>query len=1061
MHRLGLDIGSNSIGWCLIEDDTHIVALGSRIFSDGRDPKSGASLAVDRRLARGMRRRRDRYVRRRSAFLETLVDLGLMPVDADEARLVAMRDPYALRARALDESLLPHEIGRVLFHLNQRRGFKSNRKAERGQKDSESGLIETGARALDAAMAEAGARTLGEFLAGRLGEGKAARVRLNGEAQAYDFYPQRAHIEAEFGAIWAAQAPHHPALLTDAARDRLARILFFQRPLKEPKVGLCLFAGKNGVPLDEARLAKAHPLFQERRLYEEVNQLAITEPGEPAQPLTRDQRDRLVLLLQDKREQTFEQLARALKLQPGQSFNKASAARTKLTGNEVRAVMKDKKRFGDDWLHLSTERQWDIVQRVQDEEDPAALQAFLTGECGLSEERAQAVAKAPLPQGHGRIGKTATSAILEHLKAEVIPYSRAVELAGWHHSDERTGEELPKLPYYGELLSREIPPGTFADKDAANPEVYWGKITNPTVHIGLRQLEKVINAVIAVHGRPDEIVVELARELNLSEEEKKKHQQRIKRDTEEAQRRGRMLETAGIPDSGSNRAKLKLWEELAEKPQDRFCPYCGIGGPIAIHALFSDAVDIDHIIPYSRSLDDSAGNKVVVHRACNRDKGNKTPFERWGHDAQRWDKIAAQVAKLPRAKQWRFGPDAMTRFEQDGGFIARQLTDTQYLSRMAGKYLRSLYPDKGEGSQAVYVATGRMTALLRRVWGLNSLLPDHNYVSNPHSNAPKNRLDHRHHAIDAAVMAVTTPRLLKQIADAAARAEAQDLDRLFADLRQPWSGFREELGEKVNAVTVSHKADHGRKHPPAPGKDSTAARLHNDTAYGLTGEVAPDGKTPIVVHRVPLLSLKPADIASATRIPDPALRQALADATRGKAGKDFEATLRRLAQTHPVFRGLRRVRVREPLSVIAIRDKAGRAYKAYKGDANARFDVWRLPDGKWVSDIVSMFAAHQPGSSDRRPHPAARKVLSLRQNDMLAIERDGIPAQIVRVVKFSINGMIVLAEDEEAGPLKARDADAVDPFKYINSSATGLKRLKARQIRIDPLGRVFDPGPRE
>jgi CRISPR-associated endonuclease Csn1 len=172
MRRLGLDIGSNSIGWCLIEDDTHIVALGSRIFSDGRDPKSGASLAVDRRLARGMRRRRDRYVRRRSAFLETLVDLGLMPVDADEARLVAMRDPYALRARALDESLLPHEIGRVLFHLNQRRGFKSNRKAERGQKDSESGLIETGARALDAAMAEAGARTLGEFLAGRLGEAR-------------------------------------------------------------------------------------------------------------------------------------------------------------------------------------------------------------------------------------------------------------------------------------------------------------------------------------------------------------------------------------------------------------------------------------------------------------------------------------------------------------------------------------------------------------------------------------------------------------------------------------------------------------------------------------------------------------------------------------------------------------------------------------------------------------------------------------------------------------------------------------------------------------------------
>ena len=101
MLRLGLDMGASSIGWCLIKDDRQIVALGSRIFSDGRDPKSGASFAVDRRIARGMRRRRDRYLGRRSAFLEALIGFGLMPADADEARLVAVRDPYDLRKRAL------------------------------------------------------------------------------------------------------------------------------------------------------------------------------------------------------------------------------------------------------------------------------------------------------------------------------------------------------------------------------------------------------------------------------------------------------------------------------------------------------------------------------------------------------------------------------------------------------------------------------------------------------------------------------------------------------------------------------------------------------------------------------------------------------------------------------------------------------------------------------------------------------------------------------------------------------------------------------------------------
>jgi len=172
MRRLGLDIGTNSIGWCVIAFDvdhpigTEIRDIGVRIFSDGRDPKSGASLAVDRRAARAMRRRRDRYLRRRSTFLKTLIRYGLMPADTDEAKLVAARDPYAIRARALVEQLEPHEIGRALFHLNQRRGFRSNRKAERRSKDNEDGKIASGAKELDRAMAEAGADTLGQFLAG-------------------------------------------------------------------------------------------------------------------------------------------------------------------------------------------------------------------------------------------------------------------------------------------------------------------------------------------------------------------------------------------------------------------------------------------------------------------------------------------------------------------------------------------------------------------------------------------------------------------------------------------------------------------------------------------------------------------------------------------------------------------------------------------------------------------------------------------------------------------------------------------------------------------------------
>jgi CRISPR-associated endonuclease Csn1 len=517
---------------------------------------------------------------------------------------------------------------------------------------------------------------------------------------------------------------------------------------------------------------------------------------------------------------------------------------------------------------------------------------------------------------------------------------------------------------------------------------------------------------------------------------------------------------------------LRMWEELnPNEVLDRRCPYCG--EPVGMRMLFTGEADIDHIIPYSRSLDDSTGNKVVAHRNCNRVKGNRTPYEKWGHDPGRWEIISTQVARLHKSKQWRFGPDAMARVEKDGGFIARQLTDTQYLSRLAGRYLSSLYPTKDDGS--VYVIPGRMTAMLRRLWGLNSLLPDHNFVENQHSNAPKNRLDHRHHAIDAAVVAVTTRGLLQEIAHVAGRAEDKDLDRLFEDLPQPWDGFRKELGERLARVTVSHKPDHGRKGVPPKNRDVTAGRLHNDTAYGLTGDVATDGRTPIVVHRVPLMSNKPADISDPDRIPDPTLRAALHRATDGLSGKAYEAALAGFAKTHPQFAGIRRVRVREPLNVIRIHDRNGKPYKAYKGDANARYDVWQMPNGKWMHDIVSMFDAHQRPHElteeekaagkkvqPKRPHPAAKKVLSLRQNDMLAIERNGGAPEIVRVVKFSTIGAIALALHQEGGALKARDAapSEVDPFKYIYSSGGGLKNLKARQVRIDPLGRIFDPGPR-
>lgn len=280
--RLGLDIGTNSIGWWLYKTDTQGAVIGHidggvRLFGDGRNPKSGESLAVARRTARQARKRRDRYLCRRSDLMKSLAATGLMPKDPAERKTLELLDPYSLRAAGLHERLELHELGRALFHLNQRRGFKSNRKTD--GKDNEGGKIKEGAARLDVAMMTSSAKTYGEFLNQRLTENpdRPIRTRLGTvtnaegkESQGYNFYSTRSLFEQEFSELWDKQAEFYPAILTDELRDRIWQIIFFQRPLVPPKIGLCLFE-------DEKRLPKAHPVFQELRLYQTINALRIRD----------------------------------------------------------------------------------------------------------------------------------------------------------------------------------------------------------------------------------------------------------------------------------------------------------------------------------------------------------------------------------------------------------------------------------------------------------------------------------------------------------------------------------------------------------------------------------------------------------------------------------------------------------------------------------------------------------------------------------------------------------------------------------------------------------------
>ncbi|GLK78241.1 hypothetical protein GCM10008171_34950 [Methylopila jiangsuensis] len=1090
--RFAFDLGTDSLGWIVLElgpegGPIRIVAIGSRIFSTGRDPKSGASLAVDRRAARAMRRRRDRFKRRQAALIKHLTRLGLFPADEAERKALEGLDPYDLRARALHEALPLAHLGRALFHLDQRRGFKSNRKADRG-KENDAGVVKIGVERLKDAMADDGAETLGEFLHRRraraeekreAGEepGREGWVRTRVRAAAadgYDFYASRAIVEEEFATIWERQAPHHPDVLTDEARQCLFEIIFHQRPLKAPKIGRCTL-----IPTDE-RIPKAHPLFQRRRLLEELNALMIVRTGRNPQPLTREQRDLLLLKLKDSRDVAFASLRKikGLKLDTEARFNKESENRTKLAGDEIAAEFGSSKRFGKAWAHLDWKRQWEVVSRLRElesDEDEAAFRAWLQAEHGLDPERARAVCAARLPEGFGRFGEEATERLIAELEKDVVVYSEAVQRAGFrHHSDFRPEGGLNALPYYGVTLERHILPGT-ADPDEPDEALRIGRLTNPTVHIGLNQLKTVVNDLIRVYGRPYEIAIELSRDLKQNDDEKKENNRKNNKNRLDAERRAKKLHELGQRNTGANRALLKLWEELnPENCLDRRCPYSG--QKISAKMLFSSEVDVDHILPFKRTLDDSNGNKTVCLVEANRKKRDRSPYEARGDFAVRWpdggdwEAIAGRAARMHPSKRWRFEPDAMERFRDDPengrGFIARQLTDTQHLARLAREYLSALYSDREDGGSHVWVSPGRLTEMVRRKLGLNELLPDHNFGGG--ADQSKNRKDHRHHAIDAVVVGIVDRSMLQRVATISGQEGKDGREKIV--IPEPWEGFREDLRRAVKNIVVSHRPDHGTvsKAGLKRGHDATAGRLHNDTAYGITGETDARGND-LVVHRAPLLSFRKAADLDAIR--DPVLREALKGWTAGKEGAAFEARLRAFGDPEHGFMAdgarasyphIRRIRVTEPLAVIPIRDATGRVYKGYKGDSNYRYDVWELKDGKWVAEVVSMFDAHRPDwtSALRAAHPIAKKVLSLQQDDIVAIEREGEERRLMRVVKFRQTGEITLAEHNEAGKLKDRDKapNDLDPFKYLALMASSLKKARARQVRVDPLGRVRDPG---
>jgi CRISPR-associated endonuclease Csn1 len=1067
-YRLGIDLGTNSLGWAAIQlseakpgefQAGQLLDLGVRIFSDARNPKDKSSNAAQRRGPRGMRRNRDRKLSRGKAMLHALVAAGLMPANKEDRKALEALDPWILRADALDQKLRPYEIGRSLFHLQQRRGFKSNRKTD----GDEDGAMYDAIEAARSKMAIQEARTLGELFGrprkathganrvARKGQGTPmpqARVKaqMNGSKMAYDYYPDRAMILDEFDQIWDVQSKYHPDLMTDNARKNIRHVIEYQRPLKPQRAGKCTF-----LPHLE-RAPKALPRAQYMRVLQEVNNLKVGAVGEIQRRLRADERKLVVDMLMHPSSKTarrtFKAIRKTLALPESQVFNLESLKRDYLVGDETAGRMMQDHAWGQDWLALERAMQGEIVEKMLDTEDSEILIEWLMANHNLDAVRARAVSKVRLPDQHGRLSLEAMSRLIPLLEQGQRYDEAATALFKDHRGrgDSLTHED--GLPYYGEVLSRhtafeKAPPQ--GGKDTRNDEEKHGRVANPTVHVALNELRKVINDLIKRWGPPAEVVLELARDLPLSDRGLRELETVQKKNQDLNDKRRKELEALKVADTYANRMKLRLYEEALECfGGAALCVFTG--DTINMTSLFTGEVEIEHILPLSRTWDDSFSNKVLSKRIANRLKKNQTPFEAFGHNPTGfdWEPISRRASDLPKSKSWRFAPDAMAQWEARGGdFIARQLNDTRYISRLGKTFVEALYGGQGEKGERrrVWVVPGRLTADLRYHAGFNTLsgFTDLNQ---------KDRTDHRHHAVDALVIALTDQAMLKRSADLAKREEAAEQSEILQAMAEPLKRYRRSAEDRLSKLVVSHKPDHGFQDG-----------MHNDTAYGVTGDVDEKGQA-LLVTRKPIDALDQKDIVN---IVDPELRRHFAYATEGLTGAPFQDAMHKAAnQLLPPVNRLRLTTPMKPSSFVTIRHgEEGEHVKAYKGDGNYCYDIFTGAKGRWNGEVITTFEAYQRARKNKTWWQALHRddgtplIMRVRKGDMLEIDGENGKRVTCLVAKFT-PGAIALAEHFESNvDQRTRSSYKGNaPLKYIFKAPSSLQKANAVRISVSPSGQV-------
>ncbi len=774
-YGIGLDIGIASVGWAVVALNENaepygLIRCGSRIFDAAEQPNTGESLAAPRREARSTRRRLRRRSLRKADLYELMAQNGLPGRAEIEEAVQAghLPDIYALRVQALDGPVTAMDFARILLHLMQRRGFRSNRKADDAQKDGK--LLQ----AIDAntrRMEENHYRTVGEMM---YRDPVFAEHKRN-KSENYLSTVRRDQIVEEAVQLFAAQRQYGAAWASPKMEAEYLTILTRQRSFAEgpggdspyrgmQKVGPCALEGKS-----ERRAPKATFAFEYFTLLQKINHIRIAENG-VNRILTAEERQELLSACYRTDKLDFARIRKLLAL-PGEARFNMVRYRENQTAEEcekkekitvlpcyhkMRKVLNTLRK--DHIRSISREQLDAAATALTNPENEEKLRAALE-EAQFEPLEVDALMALPSFSGFGHISVKACRKLIPYLE-QGLNYNDACKEAGYDFQGNYRGEKSQFLPASTEEME---------------------DITSPVVRRAVAQTIKVVNAIIREQGEsPVNIHLELAREMSKNYKQRNELADAMEKNQAENARLMEKLHDLfrGRTITGQTLVKYRLWKE-----QKEVCAYSLQMMKLDSVITDSSYAEVDHIVPYSRSFDDRRTNKVLVLTSENRKKGDRLPLE-YLQGKRREDFIVYTKANVKNyRKRQNLLKEGLSK-EESREFIQRNLQDTQYSASFMLNYIRNhlAFADcSAAGKQRVVAVNGAVTAFLRKRWGLSKVRADGDL----------------HHAVDATVIACTTPSMVKRVTEFCKQEETNHVRNEY--FPEPWPRFRDELMQRLSA----------------------------------------------------------------------------------------------------------------------------------------------------------------------------------------------------------------------------------------------------------------------